>query len=293
MPLDMTSPKISIVTPSYNQGEFLEQTIQSVLGQEYPNLEYFVIDGGSTDNSVEIIKKYEQRLAGWVSEPDRGQAHAINKGFAMSTGDIIGWLNSDDFYLPGTLSFVAEEIDAASPEILFGNCFHFVQTQGYAYGSDVVGQHKKRDLRLADYIIQPSAFWSREAWVKTGLLDESLHFGFDWEWFIRAQRSAVKFKPHSRYLAVYRIHSSHKSGTGGERRRMELASIYGRYAGKNYERLYSHCCSARPQITFRRKWVDRLGLSRFESAILKASFPKLFRGFRQNEIGDMITMLGS
>ena len=112
MPFD----KISIVTPSYNQGRFLEQTILSVIGQQYPNLEYIVMDGGSTDNSVEIIKKYESQLTHWESEKDRGQAHALNKGFAMATGTIYGWINSDDFYLPGTLSFVAEQFDPSKPD---------------------------------------------------------------------------------------------------------------------------------------------------------------------------------
>jgi glycosyltransferase involved in cell wall biosynthesis len=289
----MSCPKITIVTPSYNQGQFLEQTILSVLGQQYPDLEYFVVDGGSTDNSVEIIKRYENQLAGWVSEKDRGQAHAINKGIGMSSGDLIAWLNSDDFYLPGTLSFVAEHLDSTRTELLFGNCLHFVHNQRASYGSDVLKEHKTRDLLLADYIIQPSSFWTRQAWLSAGPLDESLHFGFDWEWFIRAWRAKVEFKPQERYLSAYRIHGDHKTGIGGEERRRELASIYGRYAGESYERLFCRCCSARPQIALLRRWLGRFRLARFEASLLKASFPGLFRGFRQNEIGDMMTMLGS
>ncbi len=286
----MSFEKITIITPSYNQGRFLEQTILSVIGQHYPNLEYIIMDGGSTDNSVEIIKKYERHLAHWESEKDRGQAHALNKGFARATGTIFGWLNSDDFYLPGTLSFIAEQLEAHKPELLFGNCLHFVEDQQRAYGSDVRSAHETRDLLLADYIIQPSSFWTRESWLQAGVLDESLHFGFDWEWFIRAMKAGTAFKVEDRYLSAYRIHGEHKTAIGGDKRRIELASIYGRHVGSKYEQLFLRC-RTRPAIAFSRKWLSLLRLSKFEPLLLKVAFPHLFRGFRQNEISDMMTML--
>src|SRR5918993_5944601 len=154
----MDYPRITVVTPSFNQGRFIEETILSVVGQQYPDLEYIVIDGGSTDETVEVIRRYEGRLAHWVSEPDGGQAHAINKGLARATGDILAWLNSDDLYLPGALAFVASALKSnEGPELLFGNCLHFVEGGAEAYGSDVRALHGRTNLLLSDYVIQPSA----------------------------------------------------------------------------------------------------------------------------------------
>jgi glycosyltransferase involved in cell wall biosynthesis len=287
----MNCPKITVVTPSYNQGQFLEETILSVIGQQYPNLEYIIMDGGSTDNSVEIIKRYEKHLAYWVSEKDNGQGAAINKGFSKATGEILGWLNSDDMYMPGALSYIAPRLDVARPELIFGNCLHFVNNQGSAYGSDVRDLSEKTDLILADYIIQPSSFWTREAWLKTGALDESLVFGFDWEWFIRAKKAGVVFKPEEKYLSLYRIHGEHKTGVGGDKRFKELAAIYGKHAGARYEKLFLRCDSRRSKILFSKKLIGRLKLTRVETQLLKAAFPNLFRGFKPDEVSAMMSML--
>ena len=233
-------PKITVVTPSYNQAQFLEQTILSVIGQGYPNLEYIIMDGGSKDGSVEIIKKYENNITYWQSKKDNGQGAAINEGFSRSTGDILCWINSDDLYMPGTLLKIGRMFkEISDPTILFGNCLHFYENSSKTRGSNIEKHHRELQLELCDYIIQPSSFWNRKAWEKTGIINESFHYVFDWEWFIRAKRSGVQFSPLKDYLSLYRIHEAHKSGTGGDKRSIELAEIYGLYNGEKIKKAFA------------------------------------------------------
>jgi glycosyltransferase involved in cell wall biosynthesis len=252
-------PKISVITPSYNQGQFIEQTILSVLSQGYPKLEYIIMDGGSMDNTVKIIKKYEGNITHWQSKKDNGQASAINEGFALATGDILCWLNSDDMYLPGILKQIATsftEINEA--EIVFGNCIHFNSQNKKARGSDVVKAHLDFNISLCDYIIQPSSFYSRAAWLKTGKLNEELQFIFDWDWFIRAAKAGTVFTPMQDYFSLYRIHDDHKSGRGGEKRMEELKQIATMY---NDKRLTNAFC----------KWIDLYARNNFISKTLDAA----------------------
>lgn len=197
----------------------------------YPNLEYIIIDGGSTDNSVDIIRKYEKDISYWVSEKDNGQAHAINKGFSRATGGILAWLNSDDMYLPGTLNYISDLFRSISvPTIFFGNCLHFDEKKKKANGSNVSLKHIQYDLILSDYLIQPSCFWTREVLNSVGQLNENLHFGFDWEWFLLAKKAGIKLQPIDKYLSIYRIHEDHKTGIGGTKRLQELADIYEKHS---------------------------------------------------------------
>ncbi len=205
-------PKISIVTPSFNQGKYLEKTILSVLEQGYPNLEYIIIDGGSTDESVEIIRKYQDRLAYWVSEPDRGQSHAINKGFERATGEIFGWLNSDDWYHPGALQAVADAF-AANPDAgaVVGAGDMYYQESGSTLLVEPFEVTLESLYRFVErYFCQPSCFFTSSAWKQCGPLDESLHLAMDLDLWLR-MATEVRFIPIPANLSVSLVHADAKT----------------------------------------------------------------------------------
>jgi len=285
-------PRITVVTPSYNQGPFLRETIESVLGQGYPDLEYIIMDGGSTDDSAAIIQEYAPRLAYWQSAKDGGQAAAINAGFARATGRILAWLNSDDYYLPGTLNAIAELLDPARPQLLLGNCNHVREGES-PRGSDVPLRHRQMRLATTDYIIQPSSFWTKAAWDKVGPLDEKLQFTFDWDWFIRCVESGVEITTTPRYLAAYRIHAAHKSGTGGEKRDEEIRTIYARHSPPHILKLHDDCRREAARIKAVRKWTSNLRLDRIFSkpALLKFFLPGIFAGVPEQDIRDYFGFL--
>jgi len=221
-------PKISIVTPSYNQGQFIEETIRSVLLQGYPNLEYIIIDGGSTDNSVEIIKKYEKWLTCWVSEPDKGQSDAINKGWRKSTGEILAWLNSDDLYLPDTLNIVAEYFSKNPKSLMiYGNC-KLINKRGEEI--EVLGGFSFDAYRLLtfNYIPQPSLFLRKGAFERVKLLDIDLHYIMDWDLLLRL---AINLKRNeitniSQTLSCLRIYPECKTVSGPSKILQELQIVY-------------------------------------------------------------------
>lgn len=213
MSLSSVLPKISVITPSFNQGQFLERTIQSVLCQNFPNLEYIIIDGGSTDNSVEIIKKYDRYLTYWVSEKDKGQSHAINKGFEKATGDILAWINSDDTYVPNALHIVADYFSKnAHVDFLYGDVIFIDE------GGNLIKRHKELEFDLVMglcigfglIIQQQSAFWSRQIYDKLGGLREDLHFYMDGEYWQRIALVGFNIKHIPCFLACYRLHKMAK-----------------------------------------------------------------------------------
>ncbi|WP_420154021.1 glycosyltransferase family 2 protein [Siphonobacter sp.] len=288
-------PTITIVTPSYNQGAFIEETIVSVLDQQYPNLEYLIIDGGSTDESVEIIRRYSKYLSFWESTPDRGQSHAINKGFVRSTGAILGWLNSDDLYMPGTLVQIHTYLQEA--DLVFGNCWHLQEKQSETESlrSDVTEKMQRVSLANEDYIIQPSTFWTRRAWEQTGPLREDLHFAFDWEWFLRAEQQKLKFQYVEDCWSVYRLHESHKTGTGGSVRQEEILHIYEQYAphlAVLYGMLREEDLALRDFTTHWKAKVHTLlhGTSS-RAALLKALHPEKYEAYTEAEVEGCWCML--
>jgi glycosyltransferase involved in cell wall biosynthesis len=220
---------ISIITPSFNSSPFLGITIDSVKLQKYPNLEYIVIDGGSTDCSVDIIKKNETHLAYWTSEPDNGQSHAINKGIQKVTGTIINWLNADDYYEPETLSKVAGAFEQKEAKVVMGKSrlFQGGKTIQYSRGTDVYLGNLSKTIGWAR-IDQPETFFRKEAWEKVGLLNEQLHYIMDREWWMRylyefGLEGIVKIDD---ILVNFRLHDQSKTVSAGSRFQIEHDTIF-------------------------------------------------------------------
>jgi glycosyltransferase involved in cell wall biosynthesis len=209
-------PLVSIVTPSYNQARYLEETIESVLAQNYPRLEYLVVDGGSGDGSVGVIERYADRLAWWTSEPDAGQAAALNKGFARARGDVLGWLSSDDTLLPGAVARVVEELERDPETVLVYGEALFVDENGREiFPLEPRPFDVETMVRTAaNHVVQPGSLFRRRALELAGPLDEGAHYLFDFEFALRLARAGGKVARISDRLATYRVHAESKSGGG-------------------------------------------------------------------------------
>jgi glycosyltransferase involved in cell wall biosynthesis len=274
-------PRITIVTPSYNQGQFIEETIRSVLLQGYPDLEYIIIDGGSRDQSVEIIKQYEPWLTYWVSEQDRGQSHAINKGFDRSTGLILGWLNSDDVLLPNALATVAAALPRPEEPMLIAGKAEAREVSGIRiiWVVDRVPQTLPDVFsRYNIFFGQPSVFFTRQALNLTGILREDLHYAMDLDlWLRMAQR--VRITPIEQYLSWMRQHDDAKTWPGDPFRLLDENEQVLRSYSRFVPPAVAKQTFALAQLGRSRAWV-RVGLSSISSGDRKGAWVAAYRAAR-------------
>jgi glycosyltransferase involved in cell wall biosynthesis len=247
---------VSIVTPSYNQAQYLEATMRSVLNQDYEHIEYIVVDGGSTDGSVEIIKKHADRLAWWVSEKDQGQTSALNKGFARSSGDILAWLNSDDTYEPGAITEAVRYL-ISHPEtgLLYGDA-NFINAKGEVIGKFPSRQTDYRRLRQGYvHVSQQASFFRADLWRQVGPLDPSFYFAMDYDLWVRlAALAPVIYQP--RLWANFRLHGDAKTIASDARCWPEMLRVHYREGGSWFSpivaRYYIRKLAA-PLINWRRR----------------------------------------
>ena len=230
--------RVSIVTPSYNQAQFQERTIQSVLQQTYADIEYIVIDGGSTDGSKEIIERYADRITYWVSEKDKGQTDAINKGFAQATGEVLAWLNSDDTMEPDAVKRAVEELKR-HPEVgmVYGHGF-FIDGEDKKIGDFPSAQTNYAKLRQAYvHICQQASFWRAALWNKVGPLDDSIYFAMDYDLWLRLAKEAPLLFINEHW-ANFRLHGEAKSVAEDDRCWPDMLKIHLRDGGSRFSVLY-------------------------------------------------------
>ncbi len=206
------APRISIITPSFNQAHLIERTIQSVLDQGYPNVEYIVQDGGSRDGTAEVLARFASRLHHWESTPDQGQTDAINRGFRHASGEIMAYLNSDDLLLPGALNAIARYIEShPGVDAVYGHRI-LIDEQDREIGRWVLPPHDDRVLSWADYVPQETLFWRRRAWEAVGgRFDDSFHFAMDWDFLLRLREAGARFARMPRFIGAFRILEKQKS----------------------------------------------------------------------------------
>lgn len=232
------NPLVTIITPSFNQAPYLEDTILSVLTQDYPNIEYFIVDGGSTDGSLEIIKKYANQITDWVSEPDKGQTDAINKGFSMANGEVLAWINSDDTYYPHA---VKEAVDflRSHPEVglVYGDT-NFIDSNGRIIGRFNAQQTSYRRLRRGGvYIPQQSSFFLADIWKEVGPLDPDFYFAMDYDLWVRiAKEREIAYVP--KLWANFRLHDDAKSIADDIRCWPEMLEVHRRDGGSLFSLIY-------------------------------------------------------
>lgn len=253
----MSLPKISIITPSYNQGKFIGETIDSVLSQNYKNLEYIVIDGGSTDKTIKILKSYGSEIK-WISKKDRGQAHAINKGLKQATGDILCYLNSDDLLVKNSLNIVAKEFNKDNTNWLIGD-YQIIDQKGSrirnqsfieSYKRFLLKHYSPSLLKIANnFIPQPSTFWSRDAFEKVGIFNQNLKYTMDYDYWLRM---SAFFKPTiiTNKLSKFRLHDNSKSTTDRKNMLKEAQEVAKNHGLSNLNLIFHKLHSLLVQIMY-------------------------------------------
>ena len=251
-------PLVTIVTPSYNQAAFLERTMLSVFNQDYPNIEYIVMDGGSTDGSAELIRRYSDRLAYWESVKDKGQTDAINKGFARAHGQILAWLNSDDVLYSHAVREAVAYL-TAHPEcgMVYGDC-DFIDADDKVIGRFNAKQTDHRRLTQGYvHIPQQASFWRADLWYRVGPLDDSIYFAMDYDLWLRlAEVSQVKYLPGAKPWAAFRLHADAKTIAEDDRCWPDMLRIHKRNGGSVFSLIYAKYCLRRllgPLIRWRRR----------------------------------------
>ncbi len=223
----MSVPRVSIVTPSYNQAQFIEKTILSVITQDYPDIEYIIIDGGSTDGSQEIIKKYESKIAYWVSEKDSGQSDAINKGFRKCTGEYVAWINSDDLYVEGAISRIVKYFsEHPDVDMVHGN-IDFIDGHGKLMETVRTSDFTLPELLITNRVSQPSVFWKRKIFSEAGYLDELFHYVMDYDFWIRVAMG-YNVKHIGSTVAQFRLHGESKTLSSNDLFLIEILIILDR-----------------------------------------------------------------
>jgi len=249
-------PLVTIVTPSYNQAAYLEETIQSVLDQDYKNIQYIIVDGASTDDSVDIIKRYENRILKWISESDRGQTDAINKGFSLAKGEIIGWLNSDDTLFPNAVSEAVRFLtDNPAVGLIYGDA-NFIDGDSEVIGKFPAAQTTLKKLRRGYvHIPQQASFFRKSLWDQVGPLDPSFYFAMDYDLWVRlASVSEIKYLP--RVWANFRLHGKAKTISADDRCWPEMMRVHYRDGGSWFSQIvmkYYLRKIAAPLISYRRQ----------------------------------------
>lgn len=242
----MTEPTVSIITPSFNHAEYIEDTINSVKSQNYGNIEHIIIDGGSDDGTGDILEKYQDEYnMSWISEPDDGQADAINKGFTLADGEILGWLNSDDVYISNSAVSKAVEALQEYPSADLVNGRGIRLKKGGKWDHPIKRRDHKishSDLKQVASVLQPSTFWYDYVWEDIGINDEIV-FAFDWDFFIRASKE-YNIVPIPDFIIGYRWQGENKTTTGGMDRALEIRDVTRMYLGSDswqYHLLCLYC----------------------------------------------------